>query len=278
MKQYRISFLSFLLLLNSCAATPVERGLDMTAPNPQSMNERAVGDAIHREILVSFYPYTDPKVVRYVGDTGRQLAAHAKRKDLEYQFTILYNEKIYATSAPGGYIYVTTGMLNFLNNEAELAAILAHEIAELQYKDPRLSKQEAIFHQVVQAGTAIAPLFGPFGSLAALGLVLAEAYNESTHKTPWERLFESDEAAMGYLLKTGYDPQALWDVQEHFLRAGEKLAPYFYDYYQSRPVTEARMVSLKKAFQKLPLMEKNLITDPVEYQDVMKGVREIYRA
>jgi hypothetical protein len=67
------------------------------------------------------------------------------------------------------------------------------------------------------------------------------------------------------------------DVQEHFLKAGEKMTPYFFDYYQSRPITEERMLALRKEFQKLQLDGKSLITDPVEYQETTKGIREIYK-
>jgi predicted Zn-dependent protease len=266
-----------LLLICGCASTAEYDRPQAVPKNPHMTEEQRTGEAIHREILASFYPYTDPKVVRYVDDLGHSLALHAKRRDLEYRFTILYSEKIYATSAPGGYIYVTTGMLNFLQNEAELAAVLAHEIAEEQYPDKRFTKSDDVINAAAQTGSAVGPMFGPLGSLASLGLVLLQAYNESTFKTPGERLLGSDAAAMKYLMDAGYDPQALMDVQEHFLKAGERMAPYFMDYYQSRPITEERILAIKKEFQNLPLGGKSLITDPVEYQEVTRGVREIYK-
>ncbi|HNX68111.1 MAG TPA: M48 family metalloprotease [Candidatus Omnitrophota bacterium] len=276
MKKTFVRLLTVSLLCSGCAST-TERGLDAPPPAAHLSAEQKVGEQIHREILASFHPYTDLRVVRYVNDTGHSLAVHAKRQDIDYKITILYSEKVYATSAPGGYVYITTGMLNFLQNEAELAAVLAHEIAHQQYVDPRFARHDDAINLAAQAGSAIGPMFGPLGSLGALGLVLLQAYNESSHKTPEERLLESDKVALQYLLKAGYDPQALLDVQEHFLKAGEKMTPYFYDYYQSRPITEARMAAMKKEFQKLPLMDKDLTMDPVEYQDVTKGVREIYR-
>jgi predicted Zn-dependent protease len=272
--------LAIVFLFSGCATTTA-RGLDAEAIARQSpvASEQAVGDEIHREILSQFYPYTDPKVVKYVNDVGQDLARSAKRKELKYRFTILYNEKIYATSAPGGYVYVTTGMLNFLDNEAELAAVIAHEIAEQQYKDPRFTKQKTdMVNAASQAGAAIAPMFGPFGSLASIGIILLQAYSRTTQKTPEELLLESDGNAMKYLVASGYDPQALMDVLDHFLRAGEQVTPLFYDYYQSRPITEARMANLKKEFQKLPLSEKDLKTDALEYRAVTRGVREIYRS
>ena len=273
-----ISALLCLFLISGCAST-AEYDRPPVAPKSTHLTEeQKTGAAIHQEILASFYPYTDPKVVRYVDDLGHLLAAQAKRHDLEYRFTILYSEKIYATSAPGGYVYITTGMLNFLQNEAELAAVLAHEIGEQQTVDRRFSKKrDDAISTATQVGSAVGPMFGPLGSLASLGLVLLQAYNESSYKTPGERLLESDASAMKYLMNAGYDPQALMDVEEHFLKAGEQMAPYFFDYYQSRPITEERILALRKEFQKLPLGGKSLITDPVEYQEVTRGVREIYR-
>ena len=270
-------FLSCLILLNGCATTAEYDRPPAASKNSHLTEEQRTGEAIHREILASFHPYTDPKVVEYVDVLGQSLAAQAKRHDLEYRFTILYSEKIYATSAPGGYVYVTTGMLNFLQNEAELAAVLAHEIGEQQTVDRRFTKRDDAINAAAQVGSAVGPMFGPLGSLASLGLVLLQAYNESSYKTPGQRLLESDASAMKYLMNAGYDPEALLDVQEHFLKSGEKMTPYFFDYYQSRPITEVRILAIKKEFQKLPLSGKSLITDPVEYQEVTRGVREIYK-
>ena len=269
----------YLILLGGCATKSAEYDRPPVASqSPHLTEEQRVGEQIHSEILKSFYPYTDPKVVRYVETVGHALAVHAKRHDLQYRFTILYSEKIYATSAPGGYVYVTTGMLNFLENEAELAAVLAHEIGQQQQADRRFTKSDDVIGAATQAGSAVGPMFGPLGSLASLGLVLLQAYNESTFKTPGERLLASDALAEKYLMAAGYDPQALMDVQERFLRAGEKMTPYFYDYYQSRPITEERMRALRKEFQKLRLDGKSLITDPIEYQETTRGIREIYKA
>lgn len=272
-----VLFLTPIFILGGCASVTDKDKTGLTPQGKSKTQEQIVGEQIHQQILASFYPYTDPKVVQYVNEVGRHLAAYAKRKNFEYVFTILYNEKIYATSAPGGYVYVTTGMINFLQTEAELAAVLAHEIGELQYADPRFSNKDEMIGAATQAGALIAPMFGPFGSLAGLGLALVQAYNESSHRTPEERLLESDRVALHYLLKAGYDPQALLDVQKHFLQAEKAMTPYFYDYYQSRPITEKRMAGLTEIFGKLPLSEKNLTTDAVEYQTMTQGIREIYK-
>ena len=80
--------------LTGCATTAEYDRPLAASKNPHLTEEQKTGEEIHREILASFFPYTDPKVVRYVDDLGHSLAVHAKRRDLEYRFTILYSEKI----------------------------------------------------------------------------------------------------------------------------------------------------------------------------------------
>ena len=100
-----------------CAGSGRKASSDHPSTQPViAQAEVEIGEQIHQQILQSFYPYTDPRVVQYVNTVGNHLAEFAARKDLPYRFTILYNEKIYATSSPGGFVYVTTGMLAFLQN------------------------------------------------------------------------------------------------------------------------------------------------------------------
>ncbi len=107
--------------------------------NGMMTEEKQIGEQIHQTIMSSFYPYTEPRANEYIGKIGGDLSKQAARNELDYRFIVLYSDKIYATSSPGGYVYITTGMIYFLGNEAELAAVLAHEIAQLQYKDPKVS-------------------------------------------------------------------------------------------------------------------------------------------
>ncbi len=274
-------FLLFLFLglfFTGCAATHKQnKNSPNLSPVPPNSPEVAMGEKINAEILSSFYPYTDPKVVAYVNKVGSALAAKAARKDLPYRFTILYNDKIYATSAPGGFIYLTTGMLYFLDNEAELAAVLAHEIGELQYHDPTLSRSKKILNAMVRGGTVIGPAFGEIGALAALGLVAVQGINKAGQLTPEKKLQQADKWALSYMVEGGYDPQGMIDFFYSFLKADKDLAPYFFDYYQSRPITEDRYFSVQEQFSKLPLQNKAFTTNRQAYQDVMQGVQEIYK-
>jgi len=268
-------FLCLSLILSGCVSSRTKQaGVEVGASISE---ELSIGKKIHEEILSSFYVYTEPSIVGYVNDIGKSLTDYAERDKLPYQFTVLYSEKIYATSAPGGYVYVTTGMINFLQNEAEFAAVLAHEIGQLQYRDPRLSRLRKALAAVTQTGAAIGPAFGQLGALAVLGLVMVNAIVDVKEKTPQERISDADAHALQYLVEAGYDPQGLVEVLAKFLNADKDVLPYFYDYYQARPVSQERLTRLEKEFMELPLADKELTTRPRIYQEMTKGIRQMYQ-
>ncbi len=231
------------------------------------------GRQIHQQILASFYIYSDPAVNAYLAGVLNRVSAHAERQDLSYQATLLYNDKIFATSAPGGGIYLTTGLLHFLENEAQLAGVLAHEIAQLQYRDPSHSEARKTVQQVTQAGAMVSSAFGSIGALAALGFI---AMNSAATPHPLsleKRVIAADSLALQYLVEAGYDPQALIDVTEKFLRADSVLMPYFFDYAKVRPLTEPRLSAQRKHFNRLPVGDSKLTTGYQAYREAMSAVR-----
>jgi len=277
----KISFCLLLILLNGCVRGPAsvsERGRVVETQNPWlGRREAEMGRAIHQAIVASFRTYTEPRVVGYVTRIGRSLARAAERRDLLYQFTILYDDRVYATEAPGGYVYLTTGFLNFLQNEAELAAVLAHEIGQLQHRDPSLSVSRRALHLAAQGGAVAAPFFGPFGTIAAGGLILLDALIESRVATAEARMKRADRLALRYLVETGRDPQGYLDLLSRFLHRDPEWTPYCYDYFESRPVTLKRFQEVLAEFEKLPLGGKSFSANRGRYLEMTKGVREIYQ-
>ncbi|MDP3920380.1 MAG: M48 family metalloprotease [Candidatus Omnitrophota bacterium] len=269
--------LAFTLTTAGCVSGGGGREADVSRGLGLSSDEIKVGEKIHAEIISQFYLYTEPSVVDYVEAIKEAVAAQAGRQSFPYRLTLLHHEKIYATSAPGGYLYVTTGMLNFLQNDAELAAVLAHEIGQLQIRDPRLSVGRKMLQTLTRTGAFAAPLFGQFGALAALGLIMLNGVAEAKTFDAEQKLLLADEKALTYMVDAGYDPQGLPDVLYNFLHADKRIIPFFYDYYQSRPITELRMLSVNKVFSELPLADKTFTVNRENYLEAMKGVFEIYR-
>lgn len=243
------------LMLSSCASTTQKTATGFSS----SSNELAVGETIHSQILEDFQALNDPGMNTYVQGVVSQLATHAKRKNLRYRVTILNDERIYAISAPGGEIYITTAFLRFLKNESELAAILGHEIGELQFLSTQFNPVKKTLGGVAQVGQMVGPLFGQIGALASLGLVaLQAAYVRDPDLQT--RVIASDSWAMEAMLKEGYDPQSLVDVLTHFAKYDRQLLSTFYDYYQSRPITVERVNAANVKFKKLPMSGESLET------------------
>jgi len=190
-------------LLNGCSY----HGRPFDSENKLLSSENDIGEAIHQEIVQMIPVHHNIVVETYVDKIGHRIASVADRKDLNYRFVVLEDDRIYATSAPGGYVYITTGFFNLVENESELAAILAHEVGALQYRDPRASQLKKTIQFLTQIGAIVAPAFGGIGSLATIGLTGISA-SISRIKPKTSRLYDADKYALDHLPKLGiYQPQ-----------------------------------------------------------------------
>ena len=96
--------------------------------------EIELGREEHGKIIARYGVYRDKDLQEYITMVGERVAKESSRPDLQYHFTILNDEIINAFALPGGYVYITRGMLTHVNSESELAAILGHEVAHIHRK------------------------------------------------------------------------------------------------------------------------------------------------
>jgi len=262
------------MLIAVSAISGCQSGGSGKAPS-QSLEART-GEEIQQEILSKFYVYTEPEVNRYGDHVGHRISQYAKRNHLPYEFTVLYDDRIYASSAPGGKVFLTTGLIAFLENEAELAGVLAHEIGELQYQPPALSPAKKMASQIEQGSAMAAPFFGGIGILAFLGIAGATAA-VTMEKPKEKRVLEADKLALGYMVEAGYDPQGWLDVLYRLIDIPEEKTYLIADFYWSRPITVKRMKRLKVDFRKLSLVGMQFSTDRETFLDRIKPVSELYK-
>ncbi len=268
----RIAVVLILLLLVGCA----HQSHTITDSSHYSKVETELGEAIHRQILQNIPVYREEELNRYVQSIGQKLASVADRKDLLYRFVILEDDRIYATHAPGGYVYITTAFFRFLANEIELAGILAQEVALLQYRDPRLSKAKKAFDLLLRTGSYVGPAFGSIGALSVLGLALIGSLT-SGEKSLVERTRDADKRALRYLAESGYDPQGLIDPLQRMIQPTSPYRAYLYDYLQSHPISPKRFEELDLQFQKLQLADKQFDAHREIYLTATQSVRSIFQ-
>ena len=162
---------------------------------------------------------TIAELTSYVAEVGKRLAAHADRQ-LPYEFVVLDNSVPNAWALPGGKIAVNRGLLTELNNEAELAAVLAHEIVHAAARHGAKAQERGT---LLQAGMALAQVGAAVGGVDQnlAGLVLQGAGVGAQLiqvKYGREHELEADQYGMKYMKLAGYDPMAAVALQETFVR------------------------------------------------------------
>jgi len=209
--------LTWLTALSACVINPVTGQRELALVSAE--DEVSIGTnqyAPSRQMQGGDY-VLEPEVTRYVQDVGYRLAAVSDR-DLPYEFAVLNSSVPNAWALPGGKIAINRGLLIELNSEAELAAVLGHEIVHAAARHGAQAMQRGILLQgaVLAAGAAAQ---GSYSNLAvgAAGIG-AQLINQRNGR---EAELESDFYGMQYMSRAGYDPQAAVSLQQTFLRLSE---------------------------------------------------------
>lgn len=178
--------------------------------------EYYIGRSVTATVLAEYRPYDKPAVNRYVNTVGLSLATHSDRPKTYrgYRFLVLDSDEVNAFAAPGGLILVYKGMLRSTQNEDELAAVLAHEIAHVQNQDglraiKSVRLNNALTVIAVEAGKGLgnqglAQLAAAFdGSVADIrNTLMKNGYSRDLE-------YQADASAVKILKRAGYNPQAL---------------------------------------------------------------------
>jgi predicted Zn-dependent protease len=195
------------MALAGCAQNPVTGNSDFVMLSEDS--EISIGRANHPKIIAQYGRYEDEAIQRYVQSIGDKLAKVSHRKELIYRFTVLDSPVINAFALPGGYIYITRGLMAYLNSEAELAAVLGHEIGHVTARHGVRQQSAAQAANIgYTIGSILLPELRGAGSqnlFNMLGGALLSGYGR-------EHELESDGLGAEYLARSGYAPKAMLDV------------------------------------------------------------------
>ncbi|MEX2515726.1 MAG: M48 family metalloprotease [Gammaproteobacteria bacterium] len=192
---------------SGCAINPVTGGQDVVFMSEQQ--EIAIGRQTHQQVLDAFGVYDDPDLQDYITRIGERLAAGSHRPELIYRFTLLDSKQINAFALPGGYIYITRGMLAYLNDEASLAAVIGHEIGHVT---ARHSVRQHGAAQMAGIGATLAAILVPGMNTPAAGQMVNILGNAMLSGYGREHELEADRLGAEYMARAGYDPQRILDV------------------------------------------------------------------
>ena len=182
--------------------------------------ERQIGQEQHPQILMQFGgPYDEPELQSYVTRIGDGLAAVSELPELDFTFTLLNSEVINAFALPGGYVYITRGLLALADNEAELAGVMAHEIGHVTARHSAQRHSRGVLAQGgLTIGTILASVLG--GGVAADLVQQAGGLGAEANLAGYSRdqEFQADELGVRYLARAGYDPAAMSSFLEKLER------------------------------------------------------------
>jgi predicted Zn-dependent protease len=278
-------------LLSGCASNPVTGRPDLVFQSEAGEIKRS--KEVHPLIMQQFGgPYDNQQLQAYVTEVGMRTAKASHRPELEYHFMVLDSEDINAFTTGGGYVYVTRGIMNYLNSEAELAAVLGHEVGHVTARHPVRQQSKSTLSNI---GAAAVGLFTGSADLAGLanyaGAALVSGYGR-------DQELEADRLGAEYLKNVGFAPTSMIDVvrllknQEMYEIARareEKREPRVYHgVFATHPDNDERLTEVVKAAEKLkggptdnldPGREKylkeieGLPMGPSRAQGVLKGNR-----
>ena len=255
----RTTLLATLLLLTACAGSGGSSSSTVTVGGRQVSVPDVTADE-HQRLIETIGIYDDPEVAAYINDIGQRLVANSSRPNDTFTFTVLDSPDINAFALPGGFIYVNRGLLAYLETEAELAGVIAHEIGHIteNHHSRRATSQTTT---TVLATTAYI-LTGSGDLYDAAQMYGAEVVSGFGR----DMELEADAAGAEFMHRSGYDADALLSVigvlkdQEMYRRvqakASGKPTGTYHGLYASHPRNDLRLQTVIKTANTLDLADQ----------------------
>ena len=263
-----MTFLTRILIISlftasftGCVVNPVTGEKQISLMSPEQEIAQGAQNYVPSQQSQGGQYVVDPGLTAYVQQVGKKLAAVSDRPNLPYEFVVLNNDVPNAWAMPGGKLAINRGLLTYLEDEAQLAAVLGHEIvhAAARHGAQQQTQNTMMGIGVLLAGVAVAQKKPEYGVLAvgALG-VGANAWQSKFSR---EHELQSDEVGMKYMAAAGYDAQAAVELQEIFVKLSEgKNAGFIEGLFASHPPSQERVSRNRQNAAKYPGGVRNKAT------------------
>lgn len=284
----------FLWLISAASATTAIPVVSGCATHPVTGEQILVGLSESDEVAIDrsqsphqfsrdYGAVQDPGLNRYASDIGSSLSSRSHRTQVPYSFRVVNANYINAYAFPGGSIAATRGIVLELDNEAEFAALMGHEIGHVnarhgaQRAGQGLVAQIALTSAVIAAGASdrtagYAPLIGIVGTIGASALLAS--YSRENER-------EGDTLGMEYMTRSGYSPNGMVGLMGVLARQS-KAKPGFLDtMFASHPVSSERLENMKAdaggryaKFGSAPLQRERFMDNTVELRRLKPAIEE----
>jgi predicted Zn-dependent protease len=204
-----------LCLLPACATNPAtgQRQFNLMS----EAQELQLGQESDAQVRKEMGVYEDPELQRYVESVGLRMAQSSQRPQLPWHFTVVDSPAVNAFALPGGYIYITRGILAYLNDEAQMAGVLGHEIGHVT---ARHAAQQYSKATAAQLGLGLGSIFSPYAR-AASG-VAGGGLQLLFLKYGRDDELQADRLGAEYAAKNGWDPEGVQNMLRTLARIDEQ--------------------------------------------------------
>jgi predicted Zn-dependent protease len=250
-------------LAASCAVNPVTGKKELSLISEQQ--ELAIGKETDGQVRGQYGVYADDPMSGYVTASGKDIAVHTHLPNLPYRFAVLDSPVINAFAVPGGYVYLTRGILALMNSEAEMAVVLGHELGHVNARHSvRKMSQMILFQAGLAIGSAISDTFAKISGIAGIGVsLLFLKFSRDDER-------EADALGVAYARSAGYDPSRMVDFFDALERmgdlSGKNSLPGF---LSTHPLTKERVRNVRALLQ---ASDSKLIERDEEYARRIDGI------
>lgn len=253
-----------LSVLLSCATTgPGGKQSLIIIPSSQEVE---IGAGMAQQVEQAEKILADSLWQNYLNDVGQKIVAVCDRRNITYHFRVIESDQINAFAAPGGYIYFYTGLLREMDNEAEMAAVLAHEISHVVARHSIQRLQAAL-----GVATAYQLVFGEEGASDVVNIAINVGLSLLFADYSRDDERQADSYGIQYMVKAGYNPDGAVGMYEKLAKLGgggqysvfEKLA-------STHPATQERISNAKSQIAQMQPLPTGLTLNSARYQDMLK--------
>jgi len=225
--------------------------------------EIALGKGLAQQVEKQAKLINDPVIAEYVNRVGQNLVRNSDAK-VPFTIKVIDSEEVNAFALPGGFFFVNSGLILKAESEAELAGVMAHEIAHVA---ARHGTRQATRGEIAQVG--MIPLIF-MGGWTGYGIYQAASVLVPIGFLKFSRGFESEADMLGleYMYKSGYDPTAFVDFFENVQSMEKKKPGTMSKVFSTHPMTDDRIKAAQEEIQKILVAKPEYVVNTSEFNDV----------
>jgi len=273
----KLACLAACVALGLAAASPTLGAKDKEEEKPQKESKDVrTAKQMHVAFTQQMGVHSDLELQEYVQRVGEKLAAVSEMPGLDWHFTIVDTDDVNAFATMGGYVYISRGILPYFQNEADLAAVLGHEIGHITAEHLKKQNRKGMISGLASAATAI---FTGMPALADLtnmaGQAIISGYGRDAE-------LEADRLGASYLAKSGYDPEAMIRViatlkaQDTFERERARLEGreprLYHGVFSSHPDNDTRLQQAVASAGRTPALAAGGTNNPEGFMRAIEGL------